>query len=44
MAAELAHDHDVTGTKRREKDYLHVEAEAVAVDRGCQEGCVRRFL
>jgi hypothetical protein len=32
MAAEIVHDHDVARTKRREKDLLHVEAEAVAVD------------
>jgi hypothetical protein len=32
VATEIVHDHDVARTKRREKDLLDVEAEAVAVD------------
>jgi len=37
VAAEIVHDHDVAGTKRRDKDLLHVEAEAVAVDRALEK-------
>ena len=32
VAAEIVHDDDVAGAKRREENLLHVEAKAVAVD------------
>jgi hypothetical protein len=32
VAAEIVHNHDVTGTERREQHLLDVDAEAVAVD------------
>jgi hypothetical protein len=32
MAAEIVHDYDVAGTKRREKDLFDVEAETIAID------------
>ena len=37
MAAEIVQDHNVASTKRWEKDLLHVEAEAVAVDRALEK-------
>jgi hypothetical protein len=32
VAAEIVHDHDIAGTKRRKKDLLDIEAKAIAVD------------
>ena len=37
MTAEIVHDHDVTGTKRRQKNLLDVETKALAIDRPLNE-------
>ena len=37
VTAEVVHNHDITGTKRRQKNLLDVETKALAIDRSLNE-------